>query len=108
MRTYKYETFTVTEERKSQEICTCDVCGTVIFRKSLKPGIGRSIPVDYWHIDTWHTDWGNDSCDSAECYDVCSEKCLKEKFTEYLSITNGKRSSQCFNIEHKSGLEFVV
>ena len=108
MRKFKYDTYTVTEERKSQEICSCDVCGKVIFRRSFLPGEMRNVPVQFWKITTGYNDWGNDSPDSVETFDVCSQNCLNDKFTEYISITDGERNSQYFNVEHRSGLAVIV
>ena len=108
MRKIEYATYTVTEERKSGEICSCDVCKKVIFRRSFKPGDVRHIPVSFWKITTGHNDWGNDSIDSVETFDICSSKCLNEKFSEYISGTDGARNSQYFNVEHVSGRVMMV
>lgn len=48
----------------------CDVCGTE----------SHDIENDAWtEISHHHEDWGNDSCDSYEYFDVCSVDCYIEQ-----------------------------
>lgn len=56
------------------ETTYCDVC-----KKMIDTNKG------YWELTTGHHDWGNDSGDSIENFDVCSEICLMSKFSEYLN-----------------------
>lgn len=44
---------------------------------------------------------GNDSIESYEYFDVCSEKCLREKFDEYVK-NSGKNdyNTMFFEVEH--------
>lgn len=67
----------------------CDICG-----KQIKSGNG------YWHVQTHHNDWGNDSVESFEYFDVCSVECLKQKFDEYCDESNGKYNSKSIEVEH--------
>ena len=71
----RYETVTheVTEAVLVEETMYCDVCNKVIQDKDV-----------YWEVTTGHNDWGNDNIDSMECFDVCSETCLTNKFSEYI------------------------
>ena len=42
----------------------------------------------YIHIHTWHNDWGNDSIDSHENYDLCKE-CAKKFVSDYIERCKG-------------------
>ena len=88
-REYIEVTHTVTETIVAKEIRHCDVCNGVIENGE-----------QYWELTTHHNDWGNDSCESYEHFDVCSEVCLREKFDEYIreSATNDY-NSKCFEVE---------
>ena len=70
---YETITHTVTERICVKEITYCDVCNGVIDDNN-----------GYWELTTGHHDWGNDSGDSIENFDICSETCLREKFDEYV------------------------
>lgn len=48
----------------------CDICG-------------RDIHGRYWTLISGHRDWGNDSCDSVEHFELCSEKCVQSKIKDY-------------------------
>lgn len=71
---YEVMTHTVTEEVCVGETTYCDICN-----KEINTNKG------YWELTTGHHDWGNDSCESIEHFDVCSEICLMNKFSEYLN-----------------------
>lgn len=71
-REYEVKTHTVTERVCIKETMHCDVCHNVIDDNG-----------PYWELTTGHYDWGNDSCDSIEHFDICSEACLRAKFDEY-------------------------
>lgn len=63
----------------------CDICGKEITGK-------------FWHLTTHHNDWGNDSIDSYEYYDLCSRECIDKALDNY--IINCKASNtQCFELE---------
>lgn len=64
----------VTEFKKVTVGCRCDNCG--------KDVRGKDIPDDWHHFSSHHNDWGNDSIDSFEYYDVCSPECYIEKFID--------------------------
>ena len=76
----RYETMTheVTEKVLVEEIMYCNIC-----KKKIEKGSG------YWDVTTGHYDWGNDSHESIEHFDICSENCLMIKLTEY-SVDSGK------------------
>lgn len=49
----------------------CDVCGKEINGK-------------FWVLTTSHGDWGNDSVDSIERFDICSTKCIHKALNDYI------------------------
>lgn len=73
-----YETMTheVTERVLIGETMYCDICG-----KEIKKDTG------YWNVTTGHHDWGNDSHESIEHFDVCSDSCLLMKFSGYINAS---------------------
>lgn len=63
-------------EIKSEKlsIIKCDCCKTKLDCEEYPEG---------WHkISTYHEEWGNDSVDSWEYYDVCSPECYEKQFIE--------------------------
>ena len=85
---YKTKTHMVTEKVLVKETIYCDVCGKEIKTHE-----------SYWSLTTHHNDWGNDSCDSYEYYDVCSKECMRKKFEEYLKDSDNKHNTMCFDVE---------
>lgn len=49
----------------------CDICNGRISGK-------------FWRLTTSHQDWGNDSCDSIQRYDLCSRDCIDRALTMYM------------------------
>ena len=86
-----YETITheVTESICIGETTYCDICGKEI-----------DVNKGYWEVTTGHHDWGRDSIDSIETFDVCSQHCLWSKFIEYLA-RSGKddENTEYFEVE---------
>lgn len=63
----------------------CDICKKEITGK-------------FWNLTTYHSDWGNDSVDSYEHFDLCSRECINKALDDY--INNCKTSNtQCFELE---------
>lgn len=88
---YEIKTHTVTERVCVKETTYCDVCNGVIGNNE-----------DYWELTTGHHDWGNDSEESIEHFDICSETCLREKFDEYVRNSMermGGSNSMYFEVE---------
>ena len=63
----------------------CDCCGEILpavidttTRKYFK----------YYDVLTGHHDWGNDSCDSMKCQDICP-KCINKFVQDYLEKGTG-------------------
>lgn len=63
----------------------CDVCGKEIVGK-------------FWVLTTSHGDWGNDSVESIEHFDVCSPECLGNALNDYIERCEHSRT-QCFELE---------
>jgi len=85
MREYKSVEKLVTI--KVEEIVKCDFCGKEITGK-------------FWQLTTHHNDWGNDSIDSYEHFDLCSRECINRALDDY--IKNCKVSdTQCFELEQE-------
>ena len=74
----------------------CDECGRLIFRKKNKQ-IVYCIG-DYWELTTGHHDWGNDSIDSIEYFDLCSKECCTTRFKDYIQCCQG---TKYFELEHQ-------
>lgn len=67
--------------------CKCDVCNKEIKSRQ-----------NYWRLTTHHNDWGNDSIDSYEHYDLCSPECIKVKLNEYYKECENS-NTQCFELK---------
>ena len=86
---YEVITHTVTEKVCIGETTYCDICG-----KEIDTNKG------YWEVTTGHHDWGNDSIDSIEHFDVCSEDCIMRKFSEYLEDSGSNNyNTMYFDVE---------
>ena len=62
----------------------CDICE-------------KHIASNGYEVTTGHNDWGNDSVDSVEYHDICSDECLKKELELYLK---SKYNSKYIEIEH--------
>ena len=81
------------ERMPSTETCTCDICGRLIYKRSLQAT--DELPKNnslysFWEVTTGHNDWGNDSGDSIKKYEICSSTCLQGLIDVYK-----KDSSRC-------------
>lgn len=86
----------------------CDKCGkTIGYITHEYTDNGRLIDRYYfetqrWELSTGHNDWGNDSEDSYEHYDLCSEECCLKMFGEYLKRSGSSRdNSEFFRMEKR-------
>ena len=77
MITNKYE-----ERQVVQKVLVC----TEVFCDICRNKIGRN--KGYWRCHTYHDDWGNDSVESHEYFDICSIECLTKKFEEYCVMSS--------------------
>lgn len=55
----------------------CDICKKTIAKHGIKPQY-------YYMVTTGHHEWGNDSIDSVQHQDICSDSCLQVAFNNYL------------------------
>lgn len=62
----------------------CDVCKKEIKQRESNSVKGDYVTESFYKVTTSHSDWGNDSVDSVESKDICSDECLKVLFEEYL------------------------
>lgn len=84
------------------EECRCDRCGRHLWFHT-KDGYskqGLKNTVYYYHIITGHHDWGRDSIDSIETYDVCSG-CAKKMYEEYIEDSFNRENSLYFECSHE-------
>ena len=89
IRTEKFE---VEQTHVVKATRTCDICD-----KEIKKG--------YWGICRHHDDWGNDSVDSYEYWDVCSQECAKKLVDTFFKMSGGRLSqpnTYKLKIEHKN------
>ena len=87
-----YEEKQVIKKVCVKEVCKCDVCN-----KEIKKSKG------YYHVTTEHNDWGNDSCESIENYDICSENCLNKIFQQYIErSTENENNTEYFEVNHEN------
>lgn len=73
------------------EYMRCDKCGQKIMPHRYSTDQNR-----YVHIHTYHNDWGNDSIDSHDHHDYCSE-CAKEIVAEYIEDMSGSEELELSN-----------
>lgn len=68
------------EYRKKRlvEAIECDKCKRII-----KPTIYNEESSKYFTVTTGHRDWGNDSCESIEHFDICPH-CIDKFVSRYL------------------------
>lgn len=91
-RKYEVKNHTVTERVCTEAHMICDIC-----KKT-------EITGHHWSVHTFHSDWGNDSIDSHEYFDVCSIECLQQKLDEYVKESNNGYNTQEIIVEHKKGV----
>ena len=75
----------VTTKQRVLIAIKCDVCGEYI--------VG-----DYWKLTTSHNDWGNDSVESCEFFQLCSHSCIRKKLKDYFDDCQSS-STQEFDLE---------
>ena len=63
----------------------CDICKKEITGK-------------FWRLTTHHNDWGNDSIDSYEHFDLCSRECINRALDDYIDDCKDSYT-QCFELE---------
>lgn len=71
----------------------CDNCGKHLDIKKAKG--------TYYSIMSGHREWGNDSCDSIENLDACSDECLIALVNKWIEKWKGYRTAY-IEIERES------
>lgn len=84
---YAVKTHIVTENVPILEKQYCDRCS-------------KEITGHYYHLNTYHSDWGYESADSLEMMDLCSIECLANEFEKYCSESNNPYNTMCFEVRH--------
>ena len=79
----------------------CDICHNELRVPYSKDGQCTRPYPQYFKVTTGHNDWGNDSIESYEYFDVCSSECLRKKFEEYVEDSGDDRypNTMCFDVE---------
>ena len=111
MITSESEIITIQEEKRVRRIIKCDVCGKIIedrkvlyneHKWNLNEACLDGRPAFRYSVETGHNDWGNDSVDSHERKDVCSDECLKKLFDQYIKgsfcVKLSPYGTQFFNV----------
>ena len=96
MRKYKEK-----EIKRIEEIeigITCDMCKKEILNEEDYKSEFRTKMSHYYKVTTHHHDWGNDSIDSYNYIDICSESCLFNFLKKYY---DGKDGTLCCEIEER-------
>lgn len=84
------------------EIMKCDICGKVIYDTQKEEPTDMRKGQHWWHLVTGHNDWGNDSRESVESFYICSRKCIRKKFEEYLEVSDHMLGSKYFELEQET------
>lgn len=85
-------------EETISSIGICDVCGKEF---NYEPWLRGQKIASYYHITTGHHDWGNDSCESVESMDACSDECLSRFTQEWLKNEDVIGSNTAYIEIHK-------
>ncbi len=78
---YKEERYEVISKHRVGRNQFCDGCKKLIGTWRLDNGYLK--PTGYLKVNCGHYDWGNDSCDSFEYMDFCSNECMIEHQKEF-------------------------
>ena len=90
---------------------TCDICGKVICDfDDTPPNYPTGQSVRYFSLRKGHNDWGNDSIDSIEYKEICSEDCVKTALVRYFNESQGSntayfelRKERAYKIKGRTG-----
>lgn len=107
MKKYEELLIKVIDRRKAKESCYCNRCKKLIYKRSCIES--EELPKNklwthYWEVTIGHNDWGNDSCDSIEHFDICSPDCLNKELQLYIQRSDGNNhhNTEYIEIEHTS------
>ena len=62
---------------------SCDICKKVIQNEQEISNIYRK-GGHYYSVTIGHKDWGSDSGDSVETFEICSKECLRKHFENFI------------------------
>jgi len=99
MEKFDYIEKQIIDKVPSTKYLICDICKRLIYKQNMDSKRINIKPVHWYEVTTGHYDWGNDSCDSIEHYDVCP-KCLNKVFHEYFNRSSKGSNTEYINIEH--------
>ena len=71
---------------------TCDVCKKTVME--------RTLPKEWYSFSSHHDEWGNDSIESYEDFDVCSVRCYMDQLYRCVGEMEGKEATA--EIDNKS------
>lgn len=96
----------VVKTERTRNYTVCDFCSKLLdvnFCTEARSNLGnvKRERVNYFHIFTCHSDWGGESDESGQCFDVCP-KCIEKAFTAFL-----EQPSQTKNMDIESKTGFV-
>lgn len=74
------------------EVGICDFCGKEFTYYKL---CGNEV-ANYYHITTGHHDWGNDSCESRQEFDACSDECLSRASSDWIKDPDVRASHTAY------------
>lgn len=87
--------------------CLCDICKAVIYEKKYDTESSAGDPIQYYRVTTGHHDWGNDSVDSIDTYDICSPECMAVIMGKYYDQSycenSSMRNTEYITVEHCYG-----
>lgn len=90
---YSNDTEMIVKEMRKVIGVYCDNCKRILLR-----------PTRYFRITTGHHDWGNDSCESVECYDICLD--CRDKFVLNYLKNMEPNSTEYIEVETKYAQEW--
>lgn len=92
----KYRIKEIKKKEETEIGIVCDICKKIITDEKDYESSYRTRMSHYYEVETHHNDWGNDSIDSYNDKDICSEECLFNFLKKYF---NGEDATLCCNIE---------
>ena len=90
----------------------CDKCKKVIRQsvydefKDIRE-VQYSNPIEWYKVTTGHHDWGHDSIDSIEHFDICMD-CIDDVFAEFKDRASGGLNTEYIEINHSWNYNHVI
>ena len=85
-------TFLREVEEIVRSFVVCDVCGkkAPIFNR-----FSGEVYQRYYSVTIWHSDWGNDSCDSYDEKQACSYQCALKLAENWFEENSDSETAHC-------------